>query len=49
MNRNDILFIDRDIDFLFIRVDRDRNGRISYSEVKNNYISFLNLLFLYLI
>ena len=32
MNRSAILFIDRDIDFLFIRFDRDRVGRISYSE-----------------
>ena len=32
MNKSAILFIDRDIDFLFIRFDRDRDGRISYSE-----------------
>ena len=32
MNNSAILFIDRDIDFLFIRFDKDRDGRISYSE-----------------
>lgn len=42
MNRNAILFIDRDIDFIFIRMDRDRDGRITYSEVII-YIIFNNL------
>ncbi len=46
MNRNAILFADRDIDFLFIRLDRDRNGRISYSEVNisKNFLNIFTLL-----
>lgn len=43
MNRNAILFVDRDIDFLFMRIDRDRDGRISYSEVISNFCNSLVL------
>jgi Ca2+-binding EF-hand superfamily protein len=37
LKRNDVAYLMRDVDLVLIRLDRDRDGRISYLEVKYFY------------